>query len=300
MALLVGMLLGGGCSSLQNWRPRHRWLADYEKAENRSLETGQDLLIYFHSSDPKRSKVTDVSLAATGVRDRLDSFVRTTLVKSYEPDRRYVAQFGVLRAPALIIVRTDGTYHSQTGEFTEEQILSFVEQAKASGSLPRLDPYVPRRAPSRWHDDVGPALAEAASRNTPTFVVYYRSWSRDWSKIKNLLNRHEVASRLCGLVHCRIGTKNPVGKAYITPFGALALPALVLARPDGTFTALETPTSYESIVRFLDSQAKSSRPHESITISKELDSPAKQNNIGSGKNIKAGHAPQGSVSGTDR
>jgi hypothetical protein len=154
----------------------------------------------------------------------------------------------------LIVIRTDGTYHAKTGEFSEEQVLDFINGAQAAGSRPQSNPYVPRRAPYHWHDDVGTALAEAANRGTATFVVYYRSWSRDWRKIKKLLTRHEVAGRLRGLVHCRIGTKNPTAKAYITPFGAVMLPALVFSRADGTFAVLETPTSYESVARFLDEQ----------------------------------------------
>jgi hypothetical protein len=88
-------------------------------------------------------------------------------------------------------------------------------------------------------------------------VVFYRTLSRDWARLEPLLNRHEVSVRLAPMVHCRIGLMRFLADAYITRFGALKLPAMVIAHPDGTYNALELPTSYEAIARFVDASLTS-------------------------------------------
>jgi hypothetical protein len=54
------------------------------------------------------------------------------------------------------------------------------------------------------------------------------------------------------MVHCRVGVGGLSTDAYITRFGALMLPAVVIAHRNGTFDVLEMPMSYEAVVRFAD------------------------------------------------
>lgn len=250
-ALAALVLLASGCRSLGH-RLSDGWHADYSKAEARARTSDRDLLMYYANGNAKRTARCDSTLDSERVRPALNEYVLLRLVKSHEPDRRYVAQFGVARAPAVIVARTDGTYHSRVGDFSEDALLQFLDSAQKPGLQPQENPLVPRRAAYQWHDELRPALAEAGKRHTAVMVVYYRSWSRDWPKIGKLLGRHEVVGRMAELVHCRIKIRNPMSEAYVTPFGSLRLPAFVVARSDGSFDTLETPTSYESVVRFLD------------------------------------------------
>lgn len=81
-------------------------------------------------------------------------------------------------------------------------------------------------------------------------AVYYRSLSRDWARLEPLLADATVARHLTDMVLSRIAVGGWMTEAYITPFGALQLPALVMAEPNGTFTVLEKPTSSDMIARF--------------------------------------------------
>lgn len=245
-------LLGTGCSaSLSRWVP-DRWAADYETAERRVLDTGRDLLIYYDKTGHKGDTSMEKALKSAPIEELTGRYVRCRLFKSHEPDRRYVAQFGVDRAPALIIVHADGTYHARTGSLSSAQMATFLAGAAPPGAQPQIDRYLPRRPRYRWHRDID--AAEEVSRRTqqPVLIVYHRALSRDWPRLEQMLTRREVYGRFGDLIHCRIGTFNPWIRAYITRFGALKLPALVVLRCDGTFEALELPASYEAVVRFAD------------------------------------------------
>jgi hypothetical protein len=237
-------------------------VADYEAAEQRVLDTGRDLLIYYdkarHKADPSMEK----ALKSPPLEELTGRCVRCRLFKSHEPDRRYVAQFGVDRTPALIIVHADGTYHARTGSLSSAQMATFLAGAVPPGAQPRIDRYLPRQPRYRWHRGID--AAEEVSRRTqrPILIVYHRALSRDWSRLEQMLTRREVYGRFGNLVHCRIGTFNPWIRAYITRFGALQLPALVVLRCDGTFETLELPASYASVVRFADAALGAVGPSE--------------------------------------
>ncbi|UCE58397.1 MAG: hypothetical protein JSU63_13255 [Phycisphaerales bacterium] len=251
--VLLGICIIGwaGCRTLSNWR-LIGWSADYDSAERRVLETGRDMLIWYTDPLPGKSDPLDEVLHEPAVKDLTKPYVRCKLSRSYEPDRRYVAQFGVERAPALIVVHTDGTYHALTGMMSVETVRRGLTKAVAPGDVPTFNHLIPRQAEYHWHSNIEVAREASASSGRPILVVYYRSLSRDWPRLERLLTRREVYRRLAEMVHCRINTLRPWSKAQITEFGALKLPALVITRNDGSYETLEMPTSYETIVRFAD------------------------------------------------
>ena len=79
-----------------------------------------------------------------------------------------------------------------------------------------------------------------------------RRLSRDRKKLRKLLSRREVYHRFAAMVHCRINVPAFSDDTYITPFGALKLPAMVIAHADGSSRVLELPRSYQTVVRFAD------------------------------------------------
>jgi hypothetical protein len=245
----------GGCASLPPWLPE-RWIADYDRAEQRSRDSDRDLLIWFTDSAPGTPDPLQAVFANKQVRQKARGYVRCQLVKSHEPDRRYVAQFGVQRAPAVIIVHRDGTYHTQAGAPSAEEVLQFLGGGKPPGLSPSANPLVPRRARYIWHENVAAAQREAETHDAPVLIVYHRRFSGDWRALKKLLYRHEVYRRFAGMIHCRVATWNPWGQAADTPFGTVRLPALVVVDAHGDHHVLEIPTSYEAIVRFGDRLAQ--------------------------------------------
>ncbi len=181
-----------------------------------------------------------------------DGYIRCKLPKTYEPNRRYVGQFGVDRAPALIVVHGDGTYHARSGSMSAADVAAFLAHATPPGQRPEINPYIKRRVRYEWHRSIEEAEEEAQQTGRAVFTVFYRSFSSDWQVLRKLLSRQEVYSRLADMVHCRIGVLGFSGRAQGTRFGALTLPAVVIAHRDGTHDALELPQSYEAIVRFAD------------------------------------------------
>ena len=257
LACLVGVVLAGGCGLSQarvridRWLT-DRWLADFETAERMVTKTGRDLIIgYTHERDRRRSPLIQ-ALTSESLAGALSGKVRCTLSKSYEPDRRYVAQFGVDRAPALILVHRDGTYHAHSGSMTVEDIRTFLASARPPGLRPVFNAHIQRQARYRWLDSFEAARARAAGTGRPMLVVYYRRFSQDWRRLERLLSRHEVYKRLAGLVPCRLRLSGVSKDLAITRFGTVHLPAIVIVREDGKHSVLERPMSYEAVVRFAE------------------------------------------------
>lgn len=252
MAFMVVLTVTTGCSSKWiRWRP-DGWNADYDAAEARMGESGGDMLIFFRSVDQGRPDPMFEALRSAPLKQQTAQYVRCSLYRSYEPDRRYAAQYGVERAPALIVVHRDGTYHALEGVASAEKISEFLAAAQPPGAVPDLNPHIPRETNYAWHSSLESAEAAAQKAGQSILVVFDRWWSRDRRKLEKLLERREVHSRFTGMVHCRPRSILGNGDESMARFGIVNVPALVIVRPDGTSHVLELPTCYEAIVRFAD------------------------------------------------
>lgn len=251
-----------GCaSSLRTWRS-NGWYNDYEAAERAASDTGRNVLICYRDDRQGRDDVSATALRSPKLSHLTEKFVCCDLFRSYEPDRRYVGQFGVNRAPALILVRGDGTYHAMPGTSDVARIEAFLSEADTPGKPVTVDPYVVRQARYDWSDSLETAESIARETGRPLFVVFYRTLSRDWSRLSKMLQRPEVGQRLNGAVPVRIGLWGLKADAYDTQFGALSLPALVLVQPDGSVQDLQLPASCEQIVRFIETAFAPTRAAE--------------------------------------
>lgn len=251
VCLAMAVATGGCALSMPRWNPGG-WLADFDTAERNAAESHRECLILYLGGRPGRASPLQQAFASKSLEAKIDGKVRCILTKSYEPDRRYVAQYGVNRAPAVILVHQDGTYHARTGPMTVEEIEAFLASATTPGAKPTINPHIAKRPNYDWLDSIDTAHARSKETGKPMLVVYYRSLSRDWSSLRKLLRRHEVCSRLDDMCHCRIAVPGFAQKVAVTPFGALRLPALVIVRPDGKHDVLEQPTSYEAVALFAD------------------------------------------------
>lgn len=251
-AAAMALLFSIGCTgSLDRWVPGV-WVADYEAAEQHIAETGRPMLIHYEKGSHQADKSSDAVLNSSLVKRLSANHVRCRLFRSFEPHRRYVAQFGVDRAPALIVVHRDGTYHSRVGLMSSAEAATFLVNAQPPGAKPRIDPYLPRSPRYHWHQRIEEAERTAQRAQAPVLIVFHRTLTSDWARLERILTRREVHTRFANLVHCCVGVLNPWSKAYITRFGALKLPAIVLLRRDGTFEVLELPTSYAAVALFAD------------------------------------------------
>lgn len=253
--ILTSILVCSGCSFAI---PRisvldhNGWVADYESAERKVRETGNALLLFYKSGQEDMDSRIQRALDDPQLKTAAMNPIRCVLFHSYEPNRRYVAQFGVQRAPALILVHPDGTYHATEGSMQREQIAQFLTLAIPPGTQPKFNPYLPRVPEYFWHDTMDTAIAHAKKIEKPLFIIYERTFSGDWKKLQKLLTRREVFHRIAPMVHTRISVPGLFTDSYHSPFGVLQLPAIVIAKPGGSFCVLELPTTYESVVRFTD------------------------------------------------
>ncbi len=259
-------LVSGGCASLSPKRlTQHWWVTDYDTAERRSRERAAALVIYFSEDrigtrDPLQEVLKDNAL-----RRQLREYVCCRLYKSYEPDRRYVAQFGVDRAPAWIVVHADGTYHQFQGPRGSQEVSEFLSASTPPGRQPALNPLIPYEARYAWLEDLELAERMSEERGTPLLLVYYRRLAGDWAALERILKPREVFSRAGDMVHCRLSTPLPWTERFITGFGVLRLPALVVVRRDGGFEVLEKPLSAEAVARFLEAARRPPDPADVAT-----------------------------------
>jgi len=240
-----------GCTAARSLT-RPSWIADYDKAERQHRAADGTLLIWYQEARPGYADSLQKAFDTPELRRRLKGYVRCSLLRSYEPDRRYVAQYEVERAPALIVVHADGTYHARSGRMTAEDIARLLEEAQPPGATPRLNPHLHHAPHYDWLDHVDAASAVTERENKAMVVVLYRAWSRDWHRLEQLFERREVYRRFAGMVPCRVSSLSSTMEALLERFGVARLPAIVIVQRDGAHHALELPTSAEAVVRFAD------------------------------------------------
>ena len=126
-----------GCTSASGVF-RSRWVSDFGTAERHHRRDGGSMLICYSSSGAGRSNLMLEAAEDKAVMHATDGFIRCKLFRTHEPDRRYMAQFGVDRAPAAVVVYEDGTYRAHTGLLSAGALLTFLD----SEDGPRNNPMV--------------------------------------------------------------------------------------------------------------------------------------------------------------
>lgn len=247
---------GNLLSSAERLWPGVTWTADYENAEQKASELGTGVLFLFTNHDRTKPDALRDHLKDPTQRGAASAYIPALLFKRNESDRRYADQFGVQRAPAIIVVHPDGSYHSTQGVLSTEKATEFLTQAVPPGTAPKLNPHIARRLGYYWHRDWATAKKAAEDNQREMFVVLERWMSRDWDILEPMIERREVYSRVAHMVHCRPGTAWNSAGAVATQLGVQNFPAIVIVPVSGDPRILELPTSYEAIVRFADQKAE--------------------------------------------
>ena len=259
--ILIGGLATTGCRTyvarFSQWAAKG-WVGEYDTAEQHAVEQGREILFHYldtklGSSQPLRRVLEDPMLEIS-----LKRYVRCRLCSSYEPDRRYVAQYGILQPPALIIVHQDGTYHALSGTKSASDVKSFLASAREPGQTPQADPLIPRRPRYQWLTSLESVEEAVRTQGRPALIVISRTASPDWLRLKRMLHERQVWRQVCDMIHGQIGVFDWGKKEYDSQrFGALQLPALVILQPSGAHTLLERPQGAEQIAIFAASAGRS-------------------------------------------
>lgn len=229
-----------------------KWHADYDSAEMAVRGTDRTMLIRFVDPRPGRRDLLDEAFENKQLARRVGEYVCCVLYRGYEPDRRYVSQFGVKRAPAVIVVHPDESYHARTGRMSADAVLEFLDAATPPGTPATINPHIPRVAHFRWIDKLDDVFQSVRETGRPGLIVFYRRFAGDFKAIREMMSKHEVYSRVFHMVHGRDGGWNRWASTRETPFGEIKLPAIALIQADGSHEILEIPDSSEAIARFVD------------------------------------------------
>lgn len=237
------------------------------------------MIICYHNTPPNRlDQMLKTTRDAIAV-DSKSNYVGCVLAKTYAWDRKYVAQFGVDRSPALIVLHPDGTFHSHVGFLNFGGIQEFLAGADPPGTAPQWNPFLHRNPRYAWLSSTEEAEAIAKESNRSMLIVFYRRWSKDLRSIKRMLRKPAVYRRFSEMVHVRSSRFWSYSEVLDTQYGTLQLPAIVIARPDGTYRVLEVPRSYDAIIRFADNTEGKNESYE--TDSPTVGPPAATTVLGS-------------------
>lgn len=151
-----------------------------------------------------------------------------------------------------MVVHPDDTYHAKTGNMSADELLVFLDDAERPGAPAIINPHIPREAQYDWIDNLDEVFETVRETGRPGLMVYHRGFSGDFRAIRKMMSKHVVHTRVCRMVHGHEGGWNRWATTRETPFGAIALPAIVWLQPDGSHEVLEMPDSSESIARFVD------------------------------------------------
>lgn len=254
-ALSAGNSVWSGASKLWPagvW-PDGIWVADYERAEQLACQSGRGTLYLFTKNDLTREDAVREYLEDPASRSAVANYQPAILFQRNESDRRYAAQFGVTRTPAVIVLHPDGTYHATQGSLTPDRITAFLAGSSPPGAWPTSNSYLARQLGFAWHRDWESARQASQAGGKPIFVVLERWMSRDWDALRPMLERREVYSRTANMIHCRPATAWSSASDVASQLGIENLPAIAIVPADaGEPSNFELPTSYEAIVRFLD------------------------------------------------
>lgn len=226
------------------------WMPHFDTAERAAWREGKPLLIAFEDAKAKRDDRLTVRMNDPRLRAFMEGHVRCALLSTDEPDRRFVQQYGIRRAPALILAHTDGTYHATDRPGSVDAMIAFLQSATPPGERPVLNPLIPRRDAVDWHSDLESARQESLRTGRLLFVAYERVGITDPVRWRQLLADGDVARGTADMVHARIGTLR-WGGAVETPYGTIRPPALVVADAEGASRVIESPVSAEAVSRFV-------------------------------------------------
>ncbi len=247
--MLIGLVFLFSCPSCATMHASNQdgWATDYDTAESRIANNPKPLFIYYSDTLPTAHNPSVDWEKDPVLKPWLEKFVCCRLYRQSAFDRRYVAQFGISRAPSVIIARLDGSHHAQEGVRTVDQLTQFLEKSDCPGQATVMDPHIVRRARYDWVDNVATARRMAQESGKPLLVVYVRRFSQDWGRMNKLLKHHMVFRQLRDAVMCRIDVSGWSRDVHISEFGVLTLPSIAIESPDGRHEILQQPTNYEAV-----------------------------------------------------
>lgn len=238
-----------------------QWVYTFVDAEKMAKPAEKPILVFYRDHlDVKSSTVQDW-LSSPALSSDLHRFVLCSLVSAYDPNRRYIGQYGVMAAPALVVVHPDGTYHALTEIGGVDAIAAFLRSAKAPGNQPNVDIAVTRPTDylMRAEGTYEKAIDQARRQNRKLLIVYKWWLNADSTELIARMQRPEVASRCTETVNCVLDWDYVPNRAAVARYGVRKFPAIIVVNQDGNYMAREGLLEVDEIVRFLTTALSSGR-----------------------------------------
>ncbi len=233
-------------------------LVNFSRAERLGKQQQKKLFVYYESWLSADCGEMKRQIQSSTVQQLLADKIVCILEESYEPNVRYVAQYGVQRYPAVILIHRDGTYHQRTGVMSAEGIANFIATAKSPGAQPMINPQIPREIDYEWEADYERAFEIAEQQNRPVFIFYKSVVSTDANEMLGTLDRPEVAELFDDTVNCLLDWGYPPNRRLMIRYGVTNVPAIVIVNPDGTHHARQGRMTAAQVISFVRT-AKASR-----------------------------------------
>lgn len=230
-----------------------QWTYTFVEAEKLARDNEKPIFVFYRDPfDPKSGQMFEM-IRSPQAAELLKGMVCCTLVTEYNPNRRFVAQYGIQEAPAVVIVHPDGTYHSRPGIVDFEQFREFITQSKPPGAKPAVDIQIPRPTDYLLHaeGDFEDALAAARRQNRKLLIVYKWWLDADSTEFIRRMSRPEVAARVSEAVHCILDWDYVPNRKFVEQYGVSTYPSLIVVHQDGTADKLQGLATVEQIVGFL-------------------------------------------------
>ncbi|MFQ5491761.1 MAG: hypothetical protein ACE5GE_13665 [Phycisphaerae bacterium] len=234
------------------------WHLDFQSAENEARGQEKPLLIFYKAPLDRQSSLMEDAMEQGQAQAWLKGKALCMLVSEYPPHRKYVAQFGVIQPPALVLVHPDGTFHRYDGPADVERIGDFLTSAKPPGARPVINPQIPRTIDYRWEGNYEEAQAKARRQNREMLIVY-KWWvsAESTELIATLESRPEVARHFTETINCLLDMDYLPNRIHVRQYGVTQVPSIILVHRDGTYHAHTGPMSADQMVRFVNSARRS-------------------------------------------
>lgn len=233
------------------------WSLSFDDAERQARRLEQPLLVVYKDAfDTKSAAVQDILLSPS-IQPLLKNKVLVVLTTEYPPDRRIVAQYGVTRAPAVVLIHPDGTYNALTEVSTPEVLESFLDRSKPPGLTPSTHPQVSRTLDyAEWEGIYENAVARAQRQNRELLIVY-KWWlsAESTDLLSTIQNRPDVARHFAPTVNCLLDYDYAPNREHMRRFGVTTYPAIVRVSRGGSYQVLSGPMNPQDITRFMSGTA---------------------------------------------
>ncbi|MCH8879882.1 MAG: thioredoxin family protein [Planctomycetes bacterium] len=226
-------------------------LVNFSRAERLGKQQRKELFVYYESWLSIDCGEMKRQIQSLPVQQLLADKIVCILEESYEPNVRYVAQYGVHRYPAVILVHRDGTYHQRTGVMSAEGITNFLKTAAPPGQQPMINPQIPREIDYDWEADYERAFEIAEQQHRPVFIFYKSVVSADANEMFGTLDRPDVAELFDDTVNCLLDWGYAPNRRFMTQYGVTNVPALVIVNPDGTHHARQGRMTAAQVISFV-------------------------------------------------